>query len=489
MHTIVVDLGFGDAGKGGIVDWLAGPAGRAGGPPVTAVVRFNGGAQAAHNVVTPGGLHHTFSQFGSATFHGVPTHLSRFMLVDPLALATEAAHLAGIGVPDPLGLLSVDRRALVTTPYHAAANRARERARGASRHGSCGMGIGETVRYALANLGDAPTVGDCLRPARMAALLRRLRDSCQDRFGPDLGMPPVAELVRVYRMFAASVTVVDEGYLPTLLAAGPVLFEGAQGVLLDQWRGFHPYTTWSTTTFDNAETLLAEAGCAGAATRLGVLRAYTTRHGAGPLVTEDPALTDALPEPHNRTGRWQGRFRVGHLDLVAHRYAVEVCGGVDALAVTHLDRAEPRLRVGVAYRAGRSRIDRIIPGRPRDLLGQRQLTDTLLSCRPVLVRPAGNWAEVVTETVTGALGAPVTVTSHGPTRADKQRRPDRGQSRSAACTATTTWTKPTRPSTVQAAAPTVATTPPTGGHSPAPSSVKVVTSTRVGRSDTVTTPI
>src|SRR5215831_1774195 len=146
---IVVDLGYGDAGKGGIVDWLCHRAARvAAGGPVHTVVRFNGGAQAAHNVVTPDGRHHTFAQFGSGTFTpGVRTHLSRFMLVDPLALAAEAGHLASAGIPDPLGGLTVDRAALLTTPYHRAANRAREVARvAAARHGSCGMGIGETAR-------------------------------------------------------------------------------------------------------------------------------------------------------------------------------------------------------------------------------------------------------------------------------------------------------------------------------------------------------
>ncbi|NUP38314.1 MAG: adenylosuccinate synthetase, partial [Streptomyces sp.] len=142
-HTVVVDLGFGDAGKGATVDRLC----RGGG--VTAVVRFNGGAQAAHNVVTPDGRHHTFAQFGSGTLHGVPTHLSRFTVVDPLALAAEADHLRGLGVPDPYGLLTVDREAPLATPYHAAANRLREQARGAARHGSCGMGVGEAARYAL----------------------------------------------------------------------------------------------------------------------------------------------------------------------------------------------------------------------------------------------------------------------------------------------------------------------------------------------------
>jgi adenylosuccinate synthase len=96
-HVIVVDLGYGDAGKGTVVDWLCSSHG---GGPVHTVVRFNGGAQAGHNVVTTDGRQHTFAQFGSGTFSPrVRTHLSRFMLVDPLALAAEAGHLAALGVP------------------------------------------------------------------------------------------------------------------------------------------------------------------------------------------------------------------------------------------------------------------------------------------------------------------------------------------------------------------------------------------------------
>ncbi|MFI0444841.1 adenylosuccinate synthetase [Actinomadura sp. 6N118] len=114
-HVIVADLGFGDAGKGTVVDWFC----SRGPEPVDAVVRFNGGAQAAHNVVAPDGRHHTFAQFGSGTFTpGVATHLSRFMLVDPLALAAEADHLRKLGIRDPLARLTVDRAALLTTPYH-----------------------------------------------------------------------------------------------------------------------------------------------------------------------------------------------------------------------------------------------------------------------------------------------------------------------------------------------------------------------------------
>jgi adenylosuccinate synthase len=318
----VVDLGYGDCGKGAVVDRLCATG------QFPTVIRFNGGAQAAHNVVLDDGTHHTFAQFGSGTFTpGTGTHLSRFMMVDPLALATEADHLRRVGVPSPLSLLTVHRDALLTTPFHIAANRRRESARGAARHGSCGMGIGETASFALDHPDLAPRAGD-----HGAVLLRKLtyvRDRLQEELGP-LDCPPVQDIADVYRAFGEAVGIVDEKYVQNLLRAGPCVFEGAQGVLLDETHGFHPHTTWSTTTFANAEEL---AG--GPVRRIGVLRTYTTRHGAGPHPTEDP--TWDLPEAHNHTGPWQGRFRTGPFDAVAHRYAADVCGGVDEVALTHLD--------------------------------------------------------------------------------------------------------------------------------------------------------
>jgi adenylosuccinate synthase len=138
----------------------------------------------------------------------------------------------------------------------------------------------------------------------------------------------------------------------------------------------------------------------------------TTRHGPGPLVTEDPALP--LTDRHNPTNPWQGRFRFGHFDAVAHRYALEVCGGVDGLALTHLDLAHLPLNVCTTY----DRLDRMEPGPPGDLDRQEKLTRHVLECRPVYGAPPRD----LREAIAAALGVPVVLESRGETSADKRAR-------------------------------------------------------------------
>ncbi|GGN61375.1 adenylosuccinate synthetase [Actinoplanes lobatus] len=389
-HVAVVDLGYGDAGKGTVVDFLCATEEK------RAVLRFNGGAQAAHNVITEDGRHHTFSQFGSGTLRGVPTHLTRFMVVDPLSLAGEAAALG-----NPFHLLTVDGEALLATPWHRAANQRRERA---VRHGSCGMGVGETMAYASEHP-DAPKVADVLSPARLRRRLAAVREAL------DVPGPPLDDVMEAFVAFGEAVRIVGPSWTSRLLAEGPCVFEGAQGVLLDEWRGWHPHTTWSTTTFDNALSLCPDL------LRLGVTRTYTTRHGAGPFVTEAPL---DLPEAHNGRDPWQGDFRVGHFDAVAHRYAVEVAGGVDALAITHLDVPDRSLslRICTAYEVDGESWDRIEPGPPRDLGHQERLGERLRRARPAGMYRPGDWCEAIAT----HLGAPVLVESHGPGAADKKSR-------------------------------------------------------------------
>jgi adenylosuccinate synthase len=189
-----------------------------------------------------------------------------------------------------------------------------------------------------------------------------------------------------YGKVAGYATIVPGDRLGELMTqAGHTIFEGAQGVLLDEWYGFFPYVTRSTTTAANAVTLLDEQGFDGSRHSLGLLRAYATRHGAGPFVTEDPTLTAALTEPHNSNNPWQQGWRAGYFDAVALRYALEVAGHIDSLVVTNLDRlvGQTDWRVATAYQASGGRpLSRLVPAAGHDLDYQRALTAQLLEYQP-----------------------------------------------------------------------------------------------------------
>lgn len=432
---LTVDLGFGDAGKGSIVDCLTRTY------DAHTVVRYNGGAQAGHRVVTDDAIpqDHVFAQFGSGTLAGAATHLSRYMLLEPLAMMAEEQHLRALNVHDAFQRTTIDARALVITPFQRAANRLRELARGVDRHGSCGMGIGETMTDALTYGEKVLRVGDLTKPDLLytkLAFLRKVnlakmpvqcRALAQDASAVAelelLTDPSWADwLMAAYQKFAGQAQIVAGDYLDDLLERpGTVIFEGAQGVLLDEWAGFHPYTTWSTTTLANAHTLLAEAHYTGEVTQIGITRAYATRHGAGPFVSEDATLTDALPDACNGFGAWQQGFRVGWLDLVMLRYALQTVGPLDYLAVTCLDRlaALPALQVCRQYEHATNLVKQITPSPTlRDLAYQAQLTHTLAHCQPRLEPVAGPIA--LLDLITAELGLPVGLISTGPTARGKQ---------------------------------------------------------------------
>ena len=408
---VVVDLGFGDAGKGATVDWLCAPAT---GLDVAAVVRSNGGAQAAHNVVADGRAH-TFAQFGSGTLSGVRTFLSRHMLVEPIALAREAGQLAWLGIADPLSLIDIDENALLTTPIQVAANRTREQARGADRHGSCGLGIGETAWYALEYPDLAPTVGDCRTPR----ILRRKLEALAAHYGPLLATgrnrhPGLDELLTLYQEFAAAVRILSADRLAELATGGRLVFEGAQGVLLDEWRGFHPHTTSSTVEPSGARRLLDEIGCPSYV--LGVTRTYMTRHGEGPLPSADPVLEAVLTEAHNRSNGFQGRFRSGHFDPILLRYAIAACGGIDGVAVTHVDAVEKCADIAsvAAYRTEHGVCHELPLGQWQDLDHQVRLTAMVSGASVELESIDRRCVPAFGERV---LGVPVVVTADGPQRA------------------------------------------------------------------------
>ncbi len=338
----MVDLGFGDAGKGRVVDHLVRRTG------ARRIVRFNGGAQAGHTVVAGDGRVHVYSQVGATFVPGVRTLLGADVRVDLGALGVEARRLGAIGVVDALARVDIDGRCALVTPFHVALNRLREHHRGVDRHGSCGVGVGACAEDVVA-AGEVLRAGDLADPARALRLARHAQERARARAGDRRGLPterallddpgvPARWLAGVAPI-ASAARVLDEAGVGAALAE-PLVAEGAQGVLLDERVGFAPYLTWSTCTPDAALRTLGRSAAV-----VGVLRSYLVRHGPGPLPSEDPSLDD-LPEPHNQTGPWQGRVRRGWPDLALLRYALAACaaGGapVDRLAVTHLDAVRTR---------------------------------------------------------------------------------------------------------------------------------------------------
>lgn len=426
---VVFDLGFGDAGKGATVDFLVRER------AADLVVRFNGGAQAGHTVVLPDRRRHTFAQFGAGTFvPGVQTYLGPRFLLHPGGMAVEALRLERQGIDDAWERTRIDARALVISPFQQAAGRLRELARGEAAHGTCGVGIGERVLDA--DEPDAILAGDLDDPAllreRLAAQQARKRQALAASAGLGGRAEPewallndagaVERTLEAWRELRPRLRVVSPADASALLGESEaIVCEGAQGVLLDQTWGFHPHTTWSDCTPAGALELLE--GIEAPVFRLGVLRTYATRHGQGPFPTHDPRLDLTLREPHNPTGAWQGAFRCGALDAVLLRYALEVAGGVDGLALNCLDRIPPAIDACAGYRAppgpgferdaeGVAR--RIVP--PTDLEGSAALGEALRGVEPVLERVArGDLCTWVDR----ELQAPIWIESRGPQAEDR----------------------------------------------------------------------
>ena len=366
MIDIVVGLGWGDEGKGATVDALVAARG------VGNTLRFNGGHQAAHNVIADG-VHHTFSTFGSGTLAGAASWIGPQCTIDPLAAVNEQRALsralarvapralarttaggggagaagadspsspdspgpppgAGADSPDPSApRVRVHRDALVTTPLHVIVNRARESARGPERHGSTGTGFGETIAYA--HRGFAPLrAGDMGDPDLIADHLARYAERSDLIEGVDAAwLARMAEDLRA--SFARVYDVVTDEELLTMIASGDVVMEGAQGLMLDQDLGTHPHTTWSRTTPAWAVELCERAGVGRRVRVVGAMRTYATRHGRGPLPHEADL---GVVEAHNGTSRWAGEFRTAPWDADVLRYALDRVRP-DAIALSHLD--------------------------------------------------------------------------------------------------------------------------------------------------------
>lgn len=296
--SIVVGLGFGDEGKGVVTSSLVA------GSDNPMVVRFNGGHQAGHTVIYEG-HRHVFSSFGSGTLQGVPTYWSEYCTLYPQALLNEFDLLKDFNP-----VLYIDPLCPVTTPFDIIANQKD------CKDGSVGVGFGKTLQRQQ----DHYTLfaKDLKHKSVLSIKLNQIMsyygfDSADAKFHKEKFMFDVE----------AMLSLEDNVFIQHKEHKGDFIFEGAQGILLDQRFGFFPHVTRSNTTSKNALNLIRKY-CQ--PTIYLVTRAYQTRHGNGPMTGKAIQLKNNELETNVRN-TYQGEFRTSTLDIDLINYAIE-CEGI-----------------------------------------------------------------------------------------------------------------------------------------------------------------
>jgi adenylosuccinate synthase len=353
-NVVVIGTQWGDEGKGKVVDWLTDHA--------QGVVRFQGGHNAGHTLVI-GGKKTVLHLVPSGILRrDVSCYIGNGVVVSPAALMHEIEELERADVP-VRGRLWISEACPLILPYHAALDIARESAQGDRKIGTTGRGIGPAYEDKVAR--RAIRLRDLLKPERFNAKLEELVDYYNFLLTRRLGAQPV-DLARVRDdalalapRLAQLVADVPRALYDANHAGRNLLFEGAQGTLLDVDHGTYPYVTSSN--------CVAGAAATGAGVGphllhyvLGITKAYTTRVGSGPFPTElDDATGELLRKRGAEFGATTGRpRRCGWFDAAALRRSIQI-NGVSGLCITKLDVLDgmQAVKVCTGYRIDGKLID------------------------------------------------------------------------------------------------------------------------------------
>lgn len=348
--TAVVGGHWGDEGKGKVVDALAARA--------DMVIRYNGGNNAGHTIVGPHGILKLHLVPSGICHPDVDCLIGPGVVVDPEALLEEIAMLHAAGVSS--ARLRLSTRAHLVFPFHIALDSKMEAIRGGRAHGTTKRGIWPVYADKAARVGIR--AGDLLEPAflkdRISELTRRASAALDEPISVD---ETVAAIATWTERLGPMVTDTHPLVQAALRRDARIILEGHLGVMRDLDWGLYPYVTSST--------CLAGGACAGAGIApqrigrvIGVVKAYTTAVGAGPMPTElKDATGDLLRERGLEYGTSTNRpRRCGWFDAVAARFAAEVSGFTD-IAVMKLDVLDgfDTVRIGVAYRDGERRLETV----------------------------------------------------------------------------------------------------------------------------------
>jgi adenylosuccinate synthase len=343
MNIAVLGAQWGDEGKGKIVDLLT--------PNFSIVARYQGGHNAGHTVYA-NGRKFVLRLLPSGILHeGITCVIGNGVVIDPQALFAEIDELAAAGIVVGDRLVISDKAHLIL-PYHRELDLLSEARRGERKIGTTSRGIGPAYEDKIARRGVR--VGDLADPASLADAVRHNVDA-RNRIIGDSHMDSrqvLDDLAKAWERMSRWVGDVSLFLARARQAGRAVMFEGAQGTLLDIDHGTYPYVTSSNASIGGVCTGLG-VGPKAIDGVLGVAKAYTTRVGEGPLPTElTGELGNRLRESGQEFGAVTGRpRRCGWYDAVVVRYAVRI-NGLDALALTKLDVLDdlPEIRVCTAYR-------------------------------------------------------------------------------------------------------------------------------------------
>ncbi|WP_207459422.1 adenylosuccinate synthase [Azospirillum sp. SYSU D00513] len=418
-NVAVVGAQWGDEGKGKIVDWLSSRA--------DVVVRFQGGHNAGHTLVI-NGVTYKLSLLPSGVVRpGKLSVIGNGVVFDPWAFLREVASVKEKGVEVTPENLMVAENVPLILPVHGAVDRAREEARGASKIGTTGRGIGpayedKVARRAirLCDLADEAALKEKVDELLFHhnAVLRGLGAA---ELKPSDLLDPLREVAPQVLPFANVVW----QRLDELRRAGKrILFEGAQGSMLDIDHGTYPFVTSSNTVAGNAATG-SGMGPRAVGFVLGICKAYTTRVGSGPFPTE---LTDDIGELIGQRGKEFGvvtgrKRRCGWLDAVLVRQAIKT-GGIDGIAMTKLDVLDgfDEIKVCVGYRLDGKEIDHL-PANAAQQARVEPIYETFEGWKDS-TQGARSWAELPAQAVKYVryveelIQAPVSLLSTSPERDD-----------------------------------------------------------------------
>jgi adenylosuccinate synthase len=388
--VVVVGTQWGDEGKGKVVDLLSAHADK--------VVRFQGGNNAGHTLVVDGRQSILHLIPSGILYPNTRCLIGNGVVVDPEVLLEEIHSLDRRGVAVNPQRLGISERAHLIMRYHKQIDVAREEAKGASRIGTTGRGIGPCYEDKVARVGIRAC--DLRDPG---GLKEKIKFNLEEknfyltkRFHSEpLGYDePAARYLSIAEELSPFLVDVSEELDRAITRGENILFEGAQGTLLDIDHGTYPFVTSSNPVAANA-SIGTGIGPNKLHTIAGVVKAYTTRVGAGPFLTElSDEIGDYLQEKGKEFGATTGRRRrCGWLDLVALRYAARL-NGLTHLAVTKLDvlTGLDVLKLCVAYECQGVRLERV----PSQL-------STMNRCTPIYEEMEG-WQEVISEaTMLGEL--------------------------------------------------------------------------------------